>query len=91
MQEYLDDPSLLMGKRIDRKDTSVVIKDLSTKEITEVLEFASIQEAKEADCALTCAKFAFGLSAKDTKYRQAFAYGEGGQASQQHTGWTKTS
>ena len=83
-EEYIEDPSHLMGNRIKRVGNIVHIGE-------NTLEFATEAEAREADAALECAKFAFGISDKTTKYRQTFAFGEGQNTRQTQTGWTKTS
>lgn len=83
MQKYIDNPGLLFGKRIDQTGTSVSVGD-------EHFELATVEEAKAKWAELSQLKFAAGIGHKSTSYRQAFSFGEGQNASQSHTGWTKT-
>lgn len=87
--ELIENPAPLMGKRIDRKDTKVIIKDMHTREVWLELEFDAIDEAKTADCHLTQAKFAYGLKQPQTERRQWFASGEGQKRVSNCTGWVK--
>jgi len=84
MQKYIDNPGLLFGKKIIQKDHIVYVGDET------VIECDTVNEAKATWAQLSQIKFAAGIGDKNTKYRQAFAYGEGAKATQQHTGWTKT-
>lgn len=90
MQKYLDDPSLLMGADVDRDGSVVLIIKRDTRELIEAIECADADEAKGVWAELKQAIFAFGVTRKGSSYRQTFAFGEGQNARQSSTGWTKT-
>ena len=83
--DLMKDPSVLIGKTIDREDTRVIIKE-KHGEVWAEIPFDAIDEAKKGWADITNVKFAASMQRPDKQFRQHLDLG-GGQVGT--TGWVR--